>query len=236
MGDLTQAQLDWQAQYLAKVSRIRQILGFEQEALKHFNGKKVDKNTVLNSDSGSTPSAYSSTSGGKAGTFVPPNSIQLPSVSTGKIIIPTQDRAMYHRVRDIAAKESNYAGFQAISEDLYHFAHPEQNYFAPDFIPILLLIHQKVSPAIKKDKITISSGSRKEPEDKDYDAHMGGYGVDISLSGNDRYVLADICWGLGLRGIGVAKTFVHVDAGPDPIVGWGYSGVPIYRGPGSARG
>lgn len=233
MAKREETQLQWEDAYLSKLERINKIIYSEKLALMQMNAA-----TVFPGQSGSpVPPSGNAISSSVVGNFSLPSTIKVASISGGQIAIPTGSRTEYHKARDIAAKNSSYAGFQSINEDMYSFPNcPEENMFAPDFIPILILMHTKIAPALKVDKIKLNSGTRKTPIDVEWDAHMGGYAVDMGLTGNDRYVAADICWGLGLRGVAIGNTFVHVDAGPDPIVGWGYGSVPVYRGPGSKRG
>lgn len=239
MAERTSSQLDWEQGYLDKVQRINEILHQEQLSLLQLRSQAVVSDTgTLSKLINGVKNFFTGDAGtdAVAGEYSLPSTIKVATVSGGKITIPTGQRTPYHKARDLAAKESNYAGFRSISEDMYTFPGiEEENIFAPDFIPILALIHTKVSSALGVDKIKLNSGTRKKAIDVEWDAHMGGYAIDMGLTGKDRYTAADICWELGLRGVAVGQTFIHVDAGPDPVVGWNYTGVPTYRGPSSAR-
>ncbi len=232
----TDYQLDWEKKYLENVDRINQILYNEKVSIDRLTETfpvtpTPDNNNGLRSSSDVSPANI------VAGNYTLPDTIKTAYISGGHVIIPTGSRTPYHQVRDLAAQASKYAGFQSINEDLFTFPDcPEENYFAPDFIPILILMHSQIAPALGIDKIILNSGTRKKPIDVKWDSHMGGYAVDMRLYKDDRYTAADICWELGLRGVAVANGFVHVDAGPDPVSGWGYPSVPIYRGPGSPKG
>lgn len=240
MADRSQEQLDWESGYLTKVERIQEILHQERMAIQQANSQPVYGPTPPAGSQTSTPSASlpsSVVTNTVAGNYSLPSTIKVASIAGGHVTIPTGQRTPYHQARDVAAQNSKYAGFQSISESMYTFPNcEEENMFSPDFIPILTYMYQKIAPALGVDKIKLNSGTRKKPVDVEWDAHMGGYAVDMGLTGDDRYTAADICWEMGLRGVAIARTFVHVDAGPDPVVGWSYSGIPAYRGPGSARG
>lgn len=53
--------------------------------------------------------------------------------------------------------------------------------------------------------------------------HVEGRAVDIQTTGADNYALVSLAQELGFKGIGVAKTFLHVDTRPTQTgVLWGY--------------
>jgi uncharacterized protein YcbK (DUF882 family) len=105
----------------------------------------------------------------------------------------------------------------------------------PHWASILYLIYDKVTPLLGVAKLHINSGLRTVPEDDKtgIDGHMAGIAVDFKMYGKDRYTLADTCWGLGLRAIGVGETFVHIDCGYAGT--WAYKNVPAYTGPGGNK-
>lgn len=166
--------------------------------------------------------------------FILPSEIVLARISGDRVTLPKTNRKTYHRARVIHTQQSKAAGFMSISEDLYYFRKDiaDENIFAPDFIPILLTLHEKIKSEFPNEKVQVNSGYRWWVEDKDtpYDAHMCGCAIDIGCSGKTRYVVADAAWEMGLRGIAVANSFVHIDCTPDGG-GWTYGNVPKYRGP-----
>jgi hypothetical protein len=163
-----------------------------------------------------------------------PSNIKPAYITSGRIQIATGiRRSDYHSARIRSAKQTKCAGFKPVSKDMFTFVNPAQNNFAPDFAAILPLMYQAIAPKIKASKLTINSGYRSQPIESQNSAHMCGCAVDIGLTGENRYIAADACWELGLRGVAVGNTFIHVDCGPDPVVGWNYSGLPTYRGPSS---
>ena len=54
-----------------------------------------------------------------------------------------------------------------------------------------------------------------------------GIAADISLTGHDRHIMANLADSLGFTGIGFGKTFLHVDMRSGPKVTWFY---PRFQG------
>ena len=53
--------------------------------------------------------------------------------------------------------------------------------------------------------------------------HSKGIAADIAVNGgNQRHVLVSNAVRLGFTGIGIAKTFIHVDTRPGPAMMWSY--------------
>ena len=93
----------------------------------------------------------------------------------------------------------------------------------------LVLMLEHIRSALGR-PVTITSGIRCEDHNaavggKENSAHLRGMAADFAVSGGlDRRLAVDAAVGLGMAGIGVAKTFVHVDLDwvlPRPSV-WGY--------------
>lgn len=206
---------------------------------------------LKSNDAGKDPSKFKNVSDtdvlafwkNKEKSFALPSKLPMAQLTAdGKVIIPTGiGRQDYQKARKDITHKTKGAGFVSVDEDLFTFSNPEQNIFAPDFAAILYVVHEKVTKALKIDKLHINSGFRaKEEADPDgkkakQGPHMSGMGVDIKASGDNRWKLADTCWAMGLRGIAIGNTFVHVDSSCDPVTGWSYSGNPIYRGPNTKR-
>jgi hypothetical protein len=176
-----------------------------------------------------------------AGTFTVPENIQPVTISGGKVNIPKGiTHREYAKARVTHTEKTKAAGFMAISTDLYTFAPgaEEGNVFAPDFIPILVLLHSKIVHLWKSGKVKANSGYRwwNETDGVEYSFHEAGCAIDIgtrdpdgSINTSRSYAVADAAWELGLRDVHVAQSFVHIDLGPD---GGGYSyNLPKYRGP-----
>jgi zinc D-Ala-D-Ala carboxypeptidase len=78
--------------------------------------------------------------------------------------------------------------------------------------------------------MVINSGYRTESHNEKVggvknSAHLGGYAADISCrTSRDRYHLINCLLDVGFNRIGVAGTFIHVDADPDkdPDIMWTY--------------
>ena len=78
--------------------------------------------------------------------------------------------------------------------------------------------------------ITITSGYRTKSHNekvggKKDSAHLKGFAVDISCrTSRDRYNLINCLLDVGFNRLGIADTFIHVDADPDkdPDVMWTY--------------
>ena len=169
----------------------------------------------------------------KSGFVIPPG-IKLVTISGGRVYPPSGSRSEVHRKRIEAALASNYKGFVSVDTDKFHFLNGQkQNKFAPDYAQILYLLYDALVRAgfIKAgQKIQVNSGLRTKVDgDSKWSAHRCGCAVDIGCTGKDRYLVANTAWGIGLRGIAVGRTFVHVDCGPEGH--WSYPGVPKYMGP-----
>lgn len=82
----------------------------------------------------------------------------------------------------------------------------------PEFIFML----QKLRDLYQK-PITIVSGRRCKKHNKevggvDGSAHLTGIGADIkALTGEEKYDLCKLAFLVGFSGVGIGKTFVHVD-------------------------
>lgn len=107
------------------------------------------------------------------------------------------------------------------------------------FYNALMLIYNQMQQnnMLTGGKMKINSAYRfKSPETgavPDPGAHGWGGAVDIGTNSLKQSVqLADICWGIGFRAIGVSNTFIHVDAGPYGIWSYGYG---KYNGPGTIK-
>lgn len=74
----------------------------------------------------------------------------------------------------------------------------------------------------------INSGYRsvkhsKESSKPEPGTHTQGIAADIAVNGGrQRYVIVNNAVRLGFTGIGIAKTFIHVDARSGPAMMWGY--------------
>lgn len=203
------------------------------------DNKNTDNKDYQSTYDNSSNLSYTVTSSG----FVVPDNIKLATIKNGTVRIPSREeyggRSPYHNARINAAKNSNYKGFVSVDTDKFWFVNGEhlQNKFAPDFAEILYLMRDALEYAgfVKKDqKIQVNSGFRSKAIDGVRGAHMNGTAVDIGVNLNNRYLLADTCWALGLRAIAVAKTFVHIDCAPQGS--WAYSGTPKYIGPDGPKG
>jgi hypothetical protein len=115
-----------------------------------------------------------------------------------------------------------------------------EGYVRKEMAYYLQVLFDRVAPklGLKKFYITSSFRTTDYNTNKVYagktpvlnSPHLAGIGVDISVYGNDRYVLADEAWFMGFGGIAVGKNFVHLD-----IAGrwtWAYPPTPEYKGPG----
>jgi hypothetical protein len=178
-----------------------------------------------------------------SGDFQLPSSIQLAGVVNGKVILPTGTRrSEYAKIRVNAAYASKAAGFMSMSEDMFVWdpGNEDENIFAPDFVPILALLHANIKHLFPNNKVKANSGYRwwNETKGLEYSMHEAGCAIDIGTRNPKTnapdlsrcYQVADVAWELGLRSVFVGKTFVHIDLGPDGG-GYKYDGVPKYRGP-----
>lgn len=150
-------------------------------------------------------------------------------------------RISYNTAHAKATRANNGADLVPLPSDKFIYvgntAHGK-GYVNKYYLNALLLIYNQMQKnnMLIGSKMKISSAFRTiKPETgaADNGAHGWGGSVDIATSGLSQSVkLADICWGIGFRGIGVGKTFVHVDAGPPGVWSYGYG---KYSGPGSIK-
>lgn len=165
------------------------------------------------------------------GDITVPSSIPSATIRNGSVVLPSgverkgQQQQLYGLVNMM-----NPSGFAHLSEDKFVFSYPQENMFMPHWVSIMNLVYEKAASVMGISKLHINSGLRTQPEGSGIDGHMAGIACDVGLSGQDRYTFADMCWGLGIRAIGVGQTFVHIDAGPEGH--WDYPPVPTYYGPG----
>lgn len=89
-----------------------------------------------------------------------------------------------------------------------------------DMSPSFLAMLQKMRD-IYGQSMTVNSGYRCEAHNKaeggrPASAHLSGYAADIAVSGaRQRSELLDAARRAGFNRIGIARSFVHVDCGPD---------------------
>jgi hypothetical protein len=175
------------------------------------------------------------------GQFEPVKDLDLARISGGRVITTSMARKEYTKKRVLATQQTSAAGFMSISEDMYLFTSEakDENIFAPDFIPVLYMIHGKIKHLYPNGKVTGNSGYRwwKGTDGVEFSPHEAGIAIDIGTRNPDHsinlkrgYEIADVCWEMGLRGVFVAESFVHVDISSDGG-GWAYPPVPSYRGP-----
>lgn len=229
----TDKQLAWETEYLNKLQRFAEIDAMLDQTYTSFD----------ESQGGQLYVPSSSNIAINRGTYALAEEIPLARIEGDKVIIPSgMNRKEYQKARKEYAQRTQGQGMKPISAEMYSWTSAcsdpvRENMFAPDFHAILTMMYGKIIPLYEGSvtKIPLNSGYRWWIIDVDNDPHMGGMAVDIHASGDMRYKIADVCWMMGLRGVGVGRTFVHVDCSIDGG-GWGYDPVPKYRGPGSPRG
>lgn len=52
--------------------------------------------------------------------------------------------------------------------------------------------------------------------------HVTGQAVDVSVIGSERYAFIRLAFKMGFNGIGIAKTFIHLDSREKPAACWLY--------------
>lgn len=164
------------------------------------------------------------------------------TIKGGTVIPPGGNRRDYNTSLAKQTQANNGADLVALPSDKYVWYGSSSDGAAKVnkyFINALLLIYTQMEKAgmLTGNKMKVNSAYRfKSPETgavPDPGAHGWGGAVDIGTSGLKQSVqLADLCWGIGFRAIGVGKTFIHVDAAPAGKWSYGYGN---YTGPGSIK-
>lgn len=239
MAERSSSKIKWEQDYLEKVNYISEIASSEVEGVQNRKVLAAASTSAVTGISSTDPDFIGPLQTDVVTATVDLSSITLPKnmkpayLTGNTVTIPTGGRKDYHKARIMAARQSNFAGFVPISTEQFYFVHPKQNTFAADFANILPLLYQVIAPKIGVKKIQVNSGFRHDPVQSQWSPHMCGIAIDIGSTGQERYTIADAAWSLGLRGVAIGKSFVHIDCGPDPISGWSYPGVAKYRGPSS---
>jgi hypothetical protein len=222
MADRTSGQIQWENNYKDELKLISEVRADKlRSAISAGNDGSNSNVTDINTDLT------------LAGDTSIPSFIPTASIVQSKVVLPVIERKEHQRQLYNYVKQMTATGFAHLDETKFEFSYIQENMFLPSWVSIMYLVHTKASSVLGIQKLHINSGLRTEPEGSGIDGHMAGIACDIKMSGSDRYTFADLCWGLGLRGIGVGQTFVHIDGGPEAH--WNYPGVPTYQGPGGGN-
>ena len=172
------------------------------------------------------------------------------------IVLPNKSRSEYQRAAcesifgtDIT-RNPNFTQLNPQHWDVeIHENNPGDGYIRKELAYYLELLYNLMAGKLGVTRLTVCSSFRNQQYntalyDKliaqdgrkrvNYSAHMAGLAVDITLTGNDRYRLADAAWNMNFGGIAIGKTFVHLDLSSRGT--WTYPGVPEYKGPGRWQG
>lgn len=239
MAERTDRRIQFEDDYVEDVNEAARILAYNIQQMELVASLANSQDVVPGVNSGITSNIIGPPDLSAVSPQIPfsmqiPTNIKTAYISGGRVVIQTgMKRSDYNGARIQAVKHTNGAGLIPVSKDLFTFSHPEQNTFAPDFAAILPQLHARITAKLGVKKLNINSGFRTKPIQSKTSPHMAGIAVDFGATGQDRYTIADTAWEMGLRGVAIGQTFVHIDCAPDPISGWGYPGVPIYRGPSS---
>jgi hypothetical protein len=138
-----------------------------------------------------------------------------------KIVLPKGSRKEIalgpYKYRD----KSGTKGLVALNENHFSFNYPGQNFFDPKFAYYMEKLYLELCPKLGVKKIHITSGFRSpayqragrktNPNFADISPHCAGWAVDICISNDDRFVVADAAYYMGFGGIAMGKNFVHID-------------------------
>lgn len=207
----------------------------------------VDTNggTVL--DAGSEGAPTSSFSG------PPPTvgsaSYEIPEIKSwpNKIVLPSGQRKDYNIAAGAFAQGIDITGselFALLDSKKFDVRNPRfkgEGYVRKDFAFYLEELHAVFCSKVGLEKLIITSSFRSRahndwiykdhsPEKKVTNSpHLGGIAVDVSVSGQTRYELADTAYYMGFGGIAIGDNFVHIDIAPKST--WKYDGTPEYYSP-----
>lgn len=190
---------------------------------------------VLRYYSGSlTPSESSSSYKGKL-----PGGLVPAKIIGGRVIIPTSNRNSYAPTIAKAWRADGFKELVNLPKDKFQKNLPDAVLkTSPVFLPILLLIYEKMHKNMGYNKILVNSSWRAmdpEQNNKAPDNKMHGWGgaMDIGCHGRKEALeIANIAWSLGLRAMAPVNTYIHVDCGPEGF--FGERGYPPYYGPGKS--
>lgn len=241
----TTEQIDWEEKYVSKVELFKQIEPVFTARMNRlralFDGSLASSLPNSVSAANVSPSDIDYPSVGSLDGVAPDN-LQVAQIVGGLVQPPSaKNRTEYNKARLEYANSTKKAGFITMDTDMFYFdtriGGKEQNQFSPEFAQILYMLHPKIKHLWKNGKVYVNSGYRKNPASDsqgrtvEYSAHRWGGAVDIGCFKDDRYVVADAAWNLGLRAVFVGRTFVHIDCGPPAF--YSYEDIPTYKGPSS---
>jgi len=110
-------------------------------------------------------------------------------------------------------KKMNWSEYQNFKAYEFNCRHTGKNKMRPEFMRALQDIRNTFNRSMN-----ITSGYRdfthpSERLKENYGAHTYGVAADISVRGLDALDLIAIAYGYGIRRVGIAKTFIHLDIG-----------------------
>ena len=211
--------------------------------VKYVAQKTKENNEKPPKDSGGAASASSPIGTTNSGTWEP---IVIPGVSL-PIKLTTESRHNYQeKARAYAqsidiTKSPDFAKINLAKWDVRGPRFTGEGYVRKDFAYYLDVLHDQVAPKLGVKKLFIGSSFRSNSWNVNHvyagkspvvvnSPHCCGLAVDICVTGNDRYILADTAWNMGFGGIAVGSDFVHIDLSGRAT--WDYPPVPEYKGPG----
>lgn len=215
--------------------------------------ENISKNTLADYNSGGS---------GTDDTSSPPldftEDSSIPDVKTypEKIKLPTGDRGAFNDkwkkyIVDAGGpnKAPLYTQLNSTKFDVcIHKNNKCDGWVRKDFAHYLEVLHSRVAKKIGVKKLYIMSGYRTPKYNSGMSGssnpggggaakspHMAGIAVDITVSGKNRYIVADEAWEMGFGGIAYGTNFVHLDIGPKGYWGYPETGYRIYKNP-TSRG
>lgn len=92
-----------------------------------------------------------------------------------------------------------------------------------DFIALLLKFRESWGKPMYVNSAYRCANHNAEVGGTPHSMHLTGEAIDINIVGSERYTFIKLAMKVGFGGIGIAKTFVHLDSRPKPHSLWLYS-------------
>lgn len=242
MADLTDQQTREQDDYINKVKASQDQKLYE---IQLAAGSRVSQ-TPQDGSSGDT--SASQTNGAAIKVFGPVSLngdyLQVPTIATTyypeKILLPTGDRGTVQGVVYKYRETAGAKGLVQCTSSHFKFVHSWQNTLDPKLIYYMEKLYYILAPKLGVSQIVVTSGFRPPAYQRSIGGvanspHCAGWAVDISASGEDRFIVADAAYSVGFGGIAIGKGFTHIDIGP--YGRWDYDGEGFkYISPSQHRG
>lgn len=155
--------------------------------------------------------------------------VPLGKIKGSSFVAPKYIRSQYVSDRKQSQSFVEKIGYAPLPFDEFiHMGGPQENYYSSEAREMFLYLKDRLGYS----QLVVSRGY--EPEYGDNSSHSVGIAMDIYAATPDEAIrIADTAWLLGIRSIAIGPKFVHVDAGPEAV--WGYGTLAVYRGPGSVK-